>query len=72
MGFSLWLEMGPKGTTKTLAPIGLGLICQFSANPKLPLIIFNTTIKYNCTLGLISKLYPKTLMILFDTSMKYS
>ena len=44
MGFSLWLKMRPKGTNKTLAPMGLGLICQLLTNPKLPLIIFNTTI----------------------------
>ena len=28
MGFSLWLEMGPKGTNKAIAPMGLGLIYQ--------------------------------------------
>ena len=76
MGFSLWLEMGPKGTNNTLAPMGLGLICQLLTSPKLPLIIFNTTIyiyiyTHNCTLGLINKLYPKILMISFDPYMKY-
>ena len=44
LGFSLWLEMGPKETNKTLAPMGLGLICQLLISPKLPLIMFNATI----------------------------
>ena len=32
------------GTNKTLAPMGLGLLCQLLTSPKLPLTIFNTTI----------------------------
>ena len=59
--FPIGLEWDQKGTNKTLAPMGLELFCQLLTNPKLPLIIFNTTI-YNCTLGLINKLYPKTLL----------
>ena len=38
------LEWDQKGTNKTLVPMGLGLFCQFLTSPKLPLIIFNTTI----------------------------
>ena len=38
------LEWDQKGTNKTLAPMGLGLFCQLLTSPKLPLIIFNTTI----------------------------
>ena len=45
MGFSLWLEMRPNGTNKTLAPMGLGLFFQLLTNPKLPLIIFDNTIR---------------------------
>ena len=49
LGISNWalicgLEWDQKGTNKTLAPIGLGLFCQLLTSPKLPLIIFNTTI----------------------------
>ena len=44
LGFNLWLEIGPKGTNKTLSPMGIRLICQLLTSPKLPLIIFNTTI----------------------------
>ena len=44
LGFSLWLEMRLKGTNKSIVPMGLGLICQLLISPKLPLIIFNTTI----------------------------
>ena len=44
LGFSVWLGMGPKGTNKTLAPMGLGLFNQLLTSPKLPLIIFNTTL----------------------------
>ena len=48
--------------------MGLEFFCQLWTNSKLLLIIFNTTIyrlllcKYNCTLGLINKLYLKTLL----------
>ena len=44
LNFSVWLGMGPKGTNKILAPIGLGFFYQLLTSPKLPLIIFNTTI----------------------------
>ena len=43
MRSSMWLGVGPKGTNKTLAPMGLGFFCQLLTSPKLPLIIFNTT-----------------------------
>ena len=39
------LEWDQKGTNKNLAPMGLGLFCQLLTSPKLPLIIFNTTIR---------------------------
>ena len=38
------LEWDQKGTNKTLAPMGFGLFSQLLTNPKLPLIIFDTTI----------------------------
>ena len=38
------LEWDQKGINKTLVPMGLGLFCQLLISPKLPLIIFNTTI----------------------------
>ena len=38
------LEWDQKGTNKILAPTGLEFFCQLLACPKLPLIIFNTTI----------------------------
>ena len=38
------LEWDQKRTNKTLAPMGLRLFCQLLTSPKLPLIIFNTTI----------------------------
>ena len=38
------LEWDQKGTNKTLPPMGLRLFCQLLTSPKLPLIIFNTTI----------------------------
>ena len=41
---SMWLGVGPKGTNKTLAPMGLGLFRQLLTSPKLPLTIFNITI----------------------------
>ena len=44
MDFCMWLRVGPKGTNKTLAPIGFGHFYQLLTSPKLPLIIFNTTI----------------------------
>ena len=49
LGLSNWalvcgLKWEQKGTNKILAPIGLGLFCQLLTSPKLPLIIFNTTI----------------------------
>ena len=44
LGFSMWLGVGPKGINKTLAPMGFGPFCQLLTSPKLPLIIFNTTI----------------------------
>ena len=44
LGFSIWLGMGLKGTNKTLAPMGFGPFCKLLSSPKLPLIIFNTTI----------------------------
>ena len=49
LGLSNWvlvcgLEWDQKGTNKTLALIDLGLFCQLLTSPKLPLIIFNTTI----------------------------
>ena len=44
IGLNMWLGVRPKGTTKTLAPMGLGLFCQLLTSPKLPLTIFNTTI----------------------------
>ena len=44
LSFSVWLGVGPKGTNKTLAPMGLGFFCQLLTSPKLPLTIFNTTI----------------------------
>ena len=44
LGSSMWLGVEPKGTNKTLVPMGLGLFCQLSTSPKLPLTIFNTTI----------------------------
>ena len=54
---------GTKGTNKALAPIGLRLIWQLLTSPKLPLIIWQVPLwKYNCTLGLINKLFPKTLI----------
>ena len=37
----MWLGVEPN---KTLAPMGFGLFCQLLTSPKLPLIIFNTTI----------------------------
>ena len=48
-GHSNWalvcgLEWDQKGTNKTLAPMGFEPFCQLLTNPKLPLIIFNTTI----------------------------
>ena len=49
LGHSNWdlvydLEWDQKGTNKTLAPMGFGLFCLLLTSPKLPLIIFNTTI----------------------------
>ena len=49
LGFSNWplicgWEWDQKGTNKTLASMGLGLFCKLLTSPKLPLIIFNTTI----------------------------
>ena len=49
IGLAFWalvcgLEWDQKGTNKTLAPIGLGLFYQLLTSPKLPLILFNTTI----------------------------
>ena len=38
------LEWDQRGTNKTLAPMSLGLFCQLLTSPKLPSIIFNTTI----------------------------
>ena len=40
----MWLGVGLKGTNKTLIPMGFGLFSQLLTSPKLPLIIFNTTI----------------------------
>ena len=37
----MWLGVGPKGTNKTIAPMGLVLFCQLLTSPKVPLIIFN-------------------------------
>ena len=66
LGLSNWALVcgleGPKGTNKTLAPMGLGLFCQLLTMPKLLLINLIPLYKYNCTLGLINKLYPKTLL----------
>ena len=56
------LEYDQKGTNKTLAPMGLDLFYQLFISPKLPLTIFNGLYKYSCTLGLIHKLYLKTLL----------
>ena len=39
------LEWDQKGTNKTLAPMGLELFYQLLTSPKLPLIIFNITIR---------------------------
>ena len=39
------LEWDQKRTNKTLALMGFGLFCQLLTSPKLPLIIFNTTIR---------------------------
>ena len=49
LGHSNWtlvcgLEWDQKRTNKTLALMGLGLFYQLLTSPKLPLIIFNTTI----------------------------
>ena len=44
LGFSMWLEVGPKETNKTLAPMDFGPLYQLLTSPKLSLIIFNTTI----------------------------
>ena len=38
------IQIRPKGTNKTLAPMSLELFCQLLTSPKLPLIIFNITI----------------------------
>ena len=38
------LEWDQKGINKTLALMGFKLFCQLLTSPKLPLIIFNTTI----------------------------
>ena len=62
LDFSVWLRVGPKETNKTLAPIGLGLFCQLLTMSKLLLINLIPLYKYNCTLGLINKLYPKTVL----------
>ena len=61
-GFSMWLEVGPKETNNRLAPMAFRPFYQLLTSPKLPLFIFNTTIKYNCILDLINKIYPKTLL----------
>ena len=58
----MWLGVEPKGKNKTPTPTSFGPFCQLLTSLELPLITFNTTITYNCTLGVINKLYPKYLL----------
>ena len=62
IGLSVWLGVGSKGTNKTLAPIGLGLFCLNSWQVQSYHLLYLIPLyKYSCTLGLIYKLYLKTL-----------